>query len=188
MHFGENIQFATDTYLDDGLVLLPTDSTWCVSCRLLSTKAFALLKRFKIGSQHIPLSLLVKDLKMLKAFFTNLHPRIETLLLHFERPLSISLPFNESLPDFLKEFEANLSIRLSHDPFCNSIIEHLGEPLLVVPALDDQQLIPNSFQTINSETIRSMSYICLHRSNDLGFSLESLVTYDEVGNLEFISP
>lgn len=124
---------------------------------------------------------------MLKHFFPNIHPRIETLLYYHERPLSIVYSSIESkLPKHIINTSSTLTIRMALDPLVIKLIDLMNEPIIVSAAKTDATYFPTSFDGIDAHIIRNMSYICQHRSDENGFEPEVIVSCNYQGELEFL--
>ena len=77
------------TLKDDGLLLLPTDTLWSVGCDATNQVALKRLTRLVQTPYAGAVEILVDSVTMLKKYVLELHPRIETLLCHHVRPLTI---------------------------------------------------------------------------------------------------
>lgn len=168
---------------DDGLILMPTDTLWSIAVSLNSGVGFSRLSSLMSSSTY-PI-IVVKDLMEIKQFLPRLHPRVETLMSIYERPLTIVKPNVGAVTSLLPSCKSNkIGFHVTMDEFTKRIIDLLGNPLLMckIPPLNhsDQQ----RFNDLSIENLDAVSYVCKHRQDD---AFEDGVTagYDSEGNLIF---
>ena len=172
---------------DGGLVLLPTDTVWSIACNSTDQVAIHRLKRLKGAHSSFDLELLVHSIEMLKQYTTHLHPRLETLLLYHTRPLTIVAEQARRLPDPVISEEGSAAIRLVRDPYCQSLVDRLGVPLLTTSANSAQHPVPSHFGSIRSDIIEGVDYVSRHRRKDLNDGqLAVMVRLSEKDELLFL--
>jgi len=89
-----------------GLVILyPTDTIWGLGCDITNKSAVERVFEIKERPTNKPLIILVDSVSMLKQCIGSIHPRIETLLVVHDQPLTIIYPANEALPSYLTSEE-----------------------------------------------------------------------------------
>lgn len=168
---------------EGGLVLMPTDTLWSIATSLNSEIGFSKLNAL------LPLStypiVVVKELDEIKQFIPRLHPRVETLMSIYERPLTIVKPNVGSIATKIPSCNANkIGFHVTMDDFTKRIIELLGNPLLIykIPSLHHSN--QQKFNDLPLQSLVDISYICKHRQED---ALEDGVAagYDSEGNLTF---
>ena len=152
---------------DGGLILLPTDTVWSIACNSTDQVAIHRLKRLKGEHSPFDLELLVHSIEMFKRYTAHLHPRLETLLLYHTRPLTIVAEQARRLPELAISEEGSAAIRLVRDPYCQSIVERRGVPLLTTSANSAQHPVPSHFGSIRSDIIEGVDYVSRHRRKDL---------------------
>ena len=77
-------------YIKKGHVILyPADTLWGLTCDITNSAAVQRLKKIKNDKTQGNLILAVNNIDMLKDYALSIHPRIETLLLYHEKPLSV---------------------------------------------------------------------------------------------------
>jgi L-threonylcarbamoyladenylate synthase len=186
MVFIDKVHNITKVMDHGGMVLLPTDASWCIAGDARNKIVLKHILNLKQGLSDFPVTLMVNSMDMFKLYFPRLHPRIETLLSFLERPLTLVIPVENSLiPNHLKQLYPSIAVRLSHDLFCNTIIDMIGGPLLISVARNSMRF-PRSFAEISTAIIEKMDYVCKHRFNQSGFYPEVVARYNELGDLEFL--
>jgi L-threonylcarbamoyladenylate synthase len=165
---------------DDGLVLLPTEACWSITCMLCSPVATQRLYRLR-REFRMPFAaeVLVSDLDMLRSFVPQLHPRLETLLAYHRRPLSIYIERHTGVPPILQDDQGRAIFRIAPDPLCRQLIESLNTPLATVFATLDPAKAFLEFGSISSSILERMdSVIGLERAQELQ-GIPVLIRLDE---------
>jgi len=149
-----------------GMVLYPTDTIWGIGCDALNAQAIENIYNLKKRPKNKSFILLVNSLEMLKAHVKNLHPRIETLLLYHQRPLTIIYDDPQNLPEAVIHPKGTVAIRLTQDKFCSQIIEKLGRPIVSTSANISGQSFSGHFGGVSSEIIIGVDYVVRHRQKE----------------------
>lgn len=149
-----------------GIILFPTDINWAVGCD--GTDPVAIEKVLKLKNYRSSDSpvLLVSSIDMLKNYVEQLHPRLETLLMHHTRPLTIVYDQAKNLPINAYADGRNVPIRLVQDNFCQQIIETFGRPILCTSARIGDTPLPTHFGEISSEVLTQVDFIIKYRQRD----------------------
>lgn len=184
MLFEDKIIEIINVLENDGIVLLPTDSYWCMACS--SESEFGYRKIRSIVNIPADLYLCTDSIKMMKKYAPLLHPRIETLLCFYERPVNIKESNHRNIPTFLLSKECSeFNISLSKDEFLNTIISLLGNALVLVRAHHPDEMPPKSLEKVSDVFKSNADYICKHRKNDTKFADIVTIKYDHFGMLVF---
>lgn len=187
MIYVDKMHQLTNALHNDGLVLLPTRGLWSIACNMQSPLAYNKLLQLKKNVSDYPITIMVNSVEMLKHYFPNIHPRIETLLYYFERPISIIYADElRDIPDYIANEHKSITVRLAQEPLCTTLIDLMSEPIIVSSARDNTISFPRSFGDIGSQILRNMDYICRHRAVENGFEPEVIIQYDQKGDLTFI--
>lgn len=155
-----------DLLKDGGLILLPTDTVWSITCNSTDQVAIHRLKRLKGPHHPYDLELLVNSIDMFKRYTMHLHPRLETLLLYHNRPLTIIAEQARQLPELILGPKGSAAIRLVRDTYCQMLIDQLGVPLLSASANSVGHPAPAYFGGIQSDMIQGVDYVSPYRRKD----------------------
>jgi L-threonylcarbamoyladenylate synthase len=129
---------------------------------------------------------MVDSIEMLKRY-VSIHPRLETLLVYHEKPLSIIYTEIKNLPDEILSEKRSIAVRVTLDPFCREIITMLDRPLISTSANVSGEPYPRNFHEISSPIIRNMDYIVNYRQNDFSENFPSvLAEFNRRGELSFL--
>ena len=170
-----------------GTILYPTDTIWGIGCDATNAVAVEKVYALKRQERHHPFILLVSSIEMLKMYVDRVHPRIETLLLFHERPLTIIYPNAKNLAPNAIAADLSVAIRIPHDPFCKELIENFGRPIVATSANIEDAPFPNHFGEISSAVIIGVDHVVKHRRMDKEMNQPSVIArLDEQGELEFL--
>lgn len=169
-----------------GIVLLPTDTIWCLACALSAEEAVHRLRKVAGLPLRDPVTMLVTELRMLKRY-VRLHPRIETLHLHHVRPLTVLYDHPRRTPEYILNEFGGLSCRIVDEEFVSKVIDLLGEPLVAVHGHTTGTPWPEEFADLEKDIIAAADYVCQHRQDDDCNDPAVVVTYDKDGDLIFLN-
>ena len=175
-------------FLSEGKVILcPTDTIWNLCCNAFNENAVQKLIQIKGGLDHKQLSLLVHSVEQLKSYVINIHPRIETLLNFYERPLTILYENSKKSISHLRNKNGQVAIRITHDETLKELINKLGKPLLSSGAHLISQSYPSTFEDITPDIKNEVDYISSSRRFSKDRQIPSLlIRYNEEGELIFL--
>lgn len=183
-----DLEGAQKTLLAGGLVLLPTDTVWCVACIPNSSNIIDQLIEAKRQKDATNFELVVNSIEMLRNYAGYLHPRLETLLAFHTRPLTIVFDHSPILPTNAVPVGGQLAIRLAHDEFCKALIHAVNEPLLMGTANVEGMDYPVNFGSISSEILQKVDYVVKYRQGDKSIDELSVMVklLEDQEELEFI--
>lgn len=148
---------------DGGLILYPTDTIWGIGCDATDPKAVEKVYELKQRDRNKPLIILVDSIEMMKQYVLHVHPRIDTLLLHHVRPLTVVFDGACNLPANLVSADGSIGIRVVQDDSCKKLITHLGKPIVSTSANLSNEPFPNNFGEISSAIIQGVDYVFKQR-------------------------
>ena len=186
MVFDDKMHEVIHALENDGIILYPTDTVWALGCSIKSPKAILKIRKLKAMGER-PMVTLASSLKMLKKYIPHIHPRVETLLVHHKKPLTIVYPKPRNLPSHIIAQDNTIAIRIPDDPFCRTIIDLLGHPIVSTLPTEKESKKSINFNDISPDFIEASDYICYHRRNVLTDELPSIIVkYDKNGELDFL--
>lgn len=186
MVYDDKMHHIIDTLEDGGVLLYPTDTIWGLGCHIQKPEAVERIYAIKNRPRNKPLLLLVDSLEMLLQY-VDIHPRIETLLLHHVRPLTIIYPKTKNIPQSLLAEDQSIAIRIVQDPYVQQIIRLLGSPITSTSANLSGRPFPKAFADIPTAITDAVDYACLHRRDEVVDEPPSvMVSYNEKGDINII--
>lgn len=184
---GYDLKSALSALLNEGLLLIPTDTLWCIACDATDPVALERLRRLRPPTPNEPIELLFNNLERLNAYVDRLHPRLEVLLAYHSRPLTVLAQGSRRLPRTALLPDGGVAIRLSQDLYCQQLIEALDAPLATIPAHPTNTQLPTHFGRIRSDFITAVDYVARHRQLEKHAGTHSvMVRLDEMDELEFL--
>jgi len=156
----------TTTLQQGGLILFPTDTVWGVGCDACNPKAVERIRLLQPFNAQEPLTLLVSTIAMLKQYVAHLHPRLETLLVHHVRPITIVYEAGQGLPDNVTGADGSVAIRLAMSDYCKDLINALGNPIVATPASLQANDFPTNFGAVSSAIIEKVDRVVKYRQDE----------------------
>lgn len=160
---------------NDGVILYPTDTIWGIGCSAKSDIAIQKIIDLKGRKPEKGFVVLVESIEMLKNYIGSIHPRIETLLFHHHRPITVIYPRAQNLSKLACAPDGSVAIRIVNDEFCKELIWASGLPLISTSANISGQKYPSHFGEIGSDIIQSVDYVVKYRQNDTSQTEPSVI-------------
>ncbi|MFT5166452.1 MAG: L-threonylcarbamoyladenylate synthase [Saprospiraceae bacterium] len=146
-----------------GLILYPTDTIWGIGCDATNPQAVDKIYDLKQRDRNKGFIILVDSVEMMKDYVAHIHPRIDTLLLHHVRPLTIIFDHAKNLPANLVSPDGSIAVRMVLDDFCKDLISNFGKPLIATSANIGDEPFPGNFGEISSAVIEGVDYVFKQR-------------------------
>lgn len=170
-----------------GLILYPTDTIWGIGCDATNEQAVENVYELKQRDRNKGFIILVDSIEMMKKYVAHVHPRIDTLLLHHIRPLTVVFSKAKNLPPNVLAPDGSIAIRIVQDDFCRDMIRNLDRPIIATSANIGDKPFPGNFGEISSAVIEQVDYVCKQRRYEKSASQPSvMVRVEDDGELVFI--
>lgn len=183
----DDLDTIINTLDEGGVILYPTDTIWGLGCDALNEEAIDKVYEIKKRPKDNPLIIIASSIDMIKSYVATMHPKIETLLVYHERPLTVVYEKAANLPENLIQADGSVAIRLVKDEFCRQMIEELGRPIVSTSANMSGEPFPSNFGQISSDIISQADYIVKYRQDDKELNEPSaLIKLSKKGELIFI--
>ncbi|GIV31914.1 MAG: translation factor Sua5 [Saprospiraceae bacterium] len=182
-----DLEPAIEALRNGNLILYPTDTVWCVGCDATNEEAVRKARQLRQLPPGEYLILLVASIDMLKQYVGYIHPRVETLLAHHQRPLTMVFDTPRNLPQAALHPDGTVALRVCKEPFCQTLIEAFGKPLVATAACVGNAPIPTHFGEVSSEIIENVKYVVRHRQLDKQMESPSVIArLNEEEELDFL--
>ena len=169
------------------IICYPTDTIWGLGCDALHEPSVERISALKGRVPDKGYVLLVANIEMLKRFVPKMPPRLETLLSHHQRPLTMIYSETEGLPDWVKAPDGSAAIRVATDEFCRELIEAFDGPIVSTSANKSGEPYPPTFGGISSEILVGVDYVVKYRQDDKEpGEPSSIALLDRYQELEFL--
>jgi len=185
-HYLNDLYAVKDIINDKQVLLTATDTIWSLVCDAMSAEAYAAMLQIKNPIIPSDLELIVNSISQLKKYIHDIHPRVETLLLYHEKPLTVYYRPAYIFPRHLETSAGKLAFRVTKDPMLCDLIDLLGRPLLSVPAVSKTNAFPSNYQDIDEQLIDKCQYI-LETGRHIQQIMEPsvLISFNHQGDLIF---
>jgi len=169
------------------IICYPTDTVWGIGGDALHEAAVDRISILKGRKPEKGFVLLVSSIEMLKRFVPKIPPRLETLLAHHQRPLTMIYAETVGLPPWVKAPDGSAAIRVATDEFCRELIEAFGNPIISTSANKTGEPFPPTFGGISSEILVAVDYVVKYRQDDKEpAEPSSIAMLDRYQELEFV--
>lgn len=179
---------AVKALLAEKIILFPTDTVWSLACLPDADQALRQILELKREKRAKNFEILFYSMDQLRSYCPNLHPRLDTLLVYHERPLTITLPGVQGLPDILYNERGEANVRVVQRGLSRQLIRGVQQPLITSAAGVNEDQYPRNFGAIPSNFLQSVDYIMKIRQRDVleEDQLSVKVTLDAQGELVFL--
>ncbi len=169
------------------IILCPTDTIWGLSCDAFNKSAVERIYKIKKRDRTKPLILLVSNIAMLKKYASDIHPRVENLIVLYEKPLTVIHKASDQLPDYLVTDSGTIAIRLTKDKTLQELIDKLGKPIVSTSANIQGAPAPELFDMISEEIKSEADYVFYtNRAKGKRNNASTIIRYSEEGELIFL--
>lgn len=143
-----------------GLVILPTDTVYGLSCDATNSKAVA--KVFKVRKRPFtqPLSIALSNYEQLR-YYVKEFPKTAQLLVKKFLPGALTLILKKSklIPDIVTASRNDIGIRIPDCKIVHMIIDYAQVPIVIPSANLHNQPSPTCVQQLSSELIKQVDLI-----------------------------
>jgi len=187
MFENDNLDDITTILEQGGIILYPTDTIWGIGCDACNSEAVKKIYDLKKRDYAKPFVLLVDSIEMLKAHVQEVHPKIDTLLMHHIRPLTVVYNQGKNLAPNAIGSDGSVAIRIVQDEFCKKMIRNFGRPVVATSANVSNEPFPSNFGSIRSDIIQGVDYVVKLRQHEKVAGAPSvIVTLSNRGELVFL--
>lgn len=186
--YSEEITKCSEGLRKGYVILFPTDTVWGLGCSVDNKAAYERVAHIKrCENQQGGFVILMNSIAMLREYVPMIHPRVETLLTHYHRPLTIVYKNCVGLKEHLYAADGSIAIRVVNDEFCKGIITTFGQPIVGSLASTRSNHYPLEIEDIEASILEEVDYtvsLPLDKNSERLPSL--LATQNKKGELEFI--
>jgi L-threonylcarbamoyladenylate synthase len=164
-----------NTLENGGLILFPTDTIWGIGCDATNAEAVARVRQLKELSVEQPLTILASSIERMKDFVAFVHPRVETLLIFHNRPLTVIYDRAKNLPPQAAAKDGSVAFRIPKDKFCQDLLTEFGKPIVATAACIGTAPYPKHFGEISSAVIEGIDLVVKYRQMDKDMAEPSVI-------------
>jgi L-threonylcarbamoyladenylate synthase len=183
----DNLNDMLEVLQKGGIVLYPTDTVWAIGCDATNDEAVAKLLKIKKIEKTKGLVVLADTIETVMEYVEQVPPRIDTLLMYHNRPLTVLYPKGQNLAAGVCAANGSVAFRVAQDAFSRHLIQRFEKPIVATGACIGYNNIPLTFGNISSEILQSVDFIVRYRREERTPQEPSqIVRLDENGELDFI--
>ena len=172
-----------------GIILYPTDTIWGIGCDATSREGVQKIYRIKQRDDRKSMLVLVNGTDMLKSYIRAFPRQAQSILKEAKKPTTIIYPDARNLADNLLAPDGSIGIRITSDPFCRSLMDVTGFPLVSTSANLSGEQAPDIFGKIKPEILERVDYVVNWRQDDLTPSYPSaIIKLESDGTILVIRP
>ncbi len=148
-----------------GIVLMPTDTNYGLTCDVYSKSATMQLYQFRKLSPKKPFSVLCEDLKQVSEYTYMETPAYRKIRRCLPGPYTFILKASGTMPRHFKASRKEIGVRIPDHPICQMVLEELGHPLLITSILPEDE---ESAQSIDPTEIHQQEKALIRCVVDAG--------------------
>lgn len=188
--FKSEIQACLQTLHAEGLLLLPTDTVWGISCDATSPNAIEQVYALKERPGSKALIILVQNLEMMTQYASQLTPALLELIAQpTNRPTTYIVKAADHLPEVLKADDGTIAMRIPQEPFCQALLTSFQRPLVSTSANLSGHSFGGSFRDIDPQICNGVDYIVKYRQEEvIEVSPSRILKVLETGKVQIIRP
>ena len=173
-----------------GTILYPTDTIWGIGCDAVNAEAvrkiYAIKKRAESKSMILGVdsAAMIQQYVLPEKFDASL---IKEIIEKKDRPTTIVLQGAINLPNELIAEDGSAAFRIINEPFCKTLINEWGRPIVSTSANTSGNPSPFNFSEVEPEIRSSVDYIVQYRQLDTSISKPSrIVMLNSRGEVKII--
>ncbi|MCJ7809123.1 MAG: L-threonylcarbamoyladenylate synthase [Desulfobulbaceae bacterium] len=175
------VKKAGEVLMAGGIILYPTDTIWGIGCDATNMEAVQLIYDIKQRDDSKSMLVLVNGVKMLKEYLHAFPPQALELIARAEKPTTIIYPGARKLASNLLANDGSMGIRITSDPFCQSLIEFTGKPIVSTSANISGEPSPALFSEILPHIRQQVDHVVNRRQDETEPSSPSAIIKLEAG-------
>jgi L-threonylcarbamoyladenylate synthase len=155
----EEVNAAVSILKKGGLILYPTDTIWGLGCDATNEAAVNRLLELKGRSAEKGLILLLDHTGRLASYVREVPSLAYDLMDYAEKPLTLVLDGAHHVAPNVVASDGSAAFRITHDLFCQKVVERLRKPLVSTSANLSGKAFPLSFNDIEDTLLSGVDYI-----------------------------
>jgi len=172
-----------------GTILYPTDTIWGIGCDAEREESVQIIYRIKQRADFKSMLVLVDGLPMLERYVESIPVQAMEVLETAGKPTTLIYPGARNLAKNLLAPDGSIGIRITSDPFCRSLIQYTGFPIVSTSANISGEPSPQTFLQIKSSIREQVDHVVDWRRDEARPSNPSaIIKLEQDGSLTTIRP
>lgn len=185
--FETDITNAITTIQSGGIILYPTDTIWGIGCDATNVHAIKKIYQLKQRAETKSMIILLSRIDEIRLYVRHPSEKIINYLKKQPTPTTAIFSNATHLPKELISKDGSIAIRIVKDKFCETLIDHLRNPIVSTSANISGKQSPASFSMIEDAIKNGVDYIVQHRQSELkNFQPSSIIKLNAQEEIEKI--
>lgn len=138
----QTVRQVVDLLRQDAVIIIPTDTVYAFACSLSSSKAYDRMARIKgVKPEKADFSLICSDLSHIADYSKIDNATFKLMKKALPGPFTFILNATSNVPKLFRSNKKTIGIRVPDNNIALTIVQELGEPLVVTSVLDDDEVI-----------------------------------------------
>ncbi len=163
----DDINKALEVLRKGGIILYPTDTLWGIGCDATNSDAVARIYSLKQREETKSMLVLGDNANRILRYVKEVPEMAWQLLEVNDQPMTIIYPGAINLAPNLINSDKTIGIRITNDPFCQTLISKLNRPLVSTSANISGEPSPTMFDEISDEIKNGVDYVVKWRQDDI---------------------
>ena len=162
------ISKALSIYQKADIIAFPTDTVYGIGANIFNEEAIKKIYRIKNRPQNKPIAILCANLEQIKMIVEHIPEPISKLINYFlPGPLTVILPKNKIIPNYVTSNLATIGIRIPNHPLSLELLKAIG-PLATTSANKSGEDSINNGNEVINEFINDVDIIIDGGITDIG--------------------
>ncbi|MCQ2345945.1 MAG: threonylcarbamoyl-AMP synthase [Paludibacteraceae bacterium] len=162
----KDIEKAVATLRNGGIILYPTDTVWGIGCDATNFEAVARIYSLKRRADSKSMLVLTADKAMTEIYAEISETALQLLNGKPYKPLTVIYPNAKNLAENLVSADGSIGIRISNEPFSQTLCRELGRPIVSTSANLSGHPTAKTFSQIEEIIRQGVDYIVEYRRDD----------------------
>lgn len=167
-------------------ILYPTDTIWGLGCDALNPIAIEEIDRLKNRPKNKSFIILVDGFPMLERYIRDVPEVCYDIIDLSVKPTTIIYDNPILLPDILLAEDGSIGIRVTNDPFCQSVIRQFKKPIVSTSANISGSPNATCFDDIDIRIKEKVNHIVKWRVNEKMANPSAIIKIDAKSNIQII--
>lgn len=166
LNFDIDVNNCITTLKRGGIILYPTDTIWGIGCDATNEAAVRKIFSIKKRNESKALIVLASSKQEVQQYTSIKDVSIFEYLKFAQKPTTVIYEHGIHLAKNLLAEDASVGIRICKDPFCVSVIQGFGKPIVSTSANFSGSTAPHFFKKIEEAIKLQVDYIVQYRQED----------------------
>ncbi len=166
MQYQDDLENALHTLQTGGIILYPTDTVWGIGCDATNPEAVAKIYRLKNRNEEKSMIILLASESAIQKYTRQPNLKTYDYLKGITTPVTMIYSDAINLAPNIINADGSVGIRVVKDPFCRSLIQALGRPVVSTSSNISGYPPPALFMDIDKKIINGVDYVVKHRQDD----------------------